>query len=87
VSAQVSPSDLKLALAFATASRVLSRSRVDQASLSSFVTRTVSPGSSEPKHRSNAVLLAEYLRRPAGLERFELSWRDLGHPLRPERSP
>ena len=56
LSAQPSPSDLKLAPAFAIVSRVFSKSRVDRARRSSFVTTTTSPGSREAKQRASTAL-------------------------------
>src|SRR6476619_6537294 len=56
VSAQGSPSDLKLAPASPIVARVLSKSLVERAKRSSFVTSTTSLGSREARHRDNAAL-------------------------------
>ena len=50
---RITPSDLKLAPASPIAARVLSRSRVERAKRSSFVTTTVSPGSSDRIQRQH----------------------------------
>ena len=80
MSAQGSPRELKLAPASPMVARVLSRSLVDRARRSSFVTSTMSPGSSERRHRASAarsVLMpdcfsAEDQLRSSGLEQLML---------------